>query len=331
MKAVLVTGATTPLGRAMVEELLATSDVARVLALGIEEHPSPWLPSNPRLRYERVDLTSPRAIRDLLFGLALDLGVDCIVHSALHRSAWDDGERIHALNVESTREILHLAEHHPTIRRVVFRSFADVYKVRPNEPCVIDEEYPLELSPAAPQWIRDRVEADLLVCARMGVSRSGIMVLRTAECLVRESGSQLWDYLRSWVCLRPLGFDPMMNLISSRDLARAVALAVVSDAEGIINVPGKDTLPLSALIRFWNHHVVPVPDFLLSPLYRLRAQVEHGDFRYHANQWRFHYGTILDGKRAEEVIGYVPRFGLEWPRRLVDRPQPMMRTEGMAP
>ena len=43
--------------------------------------------------------------------------------------------------------------------------------------------------------------------------------------LVAQSGSQLHDYLQSRVCLRPMGFDPMLNVLSVDDAVRAIPVS----------------------------------------------------------------------------------------------------------
>ncbi|MCK6545214.1 NAD-dependent epimerase/dehydratase family protein [Myxococcota bacterium] len=312
-KSVLVTGATTPLGRAIVSAFLEDHEIRHVLAVAAEPtYPRPER-GTEKLTYHRVDLTKERELRDLMFGAARELGIDTIVHAALHRSARDGGRRVHALNVESTRELLRLAERHPTVERFVFRSCADVYKLRTEFPTVIAEDHPLELAPEAPQWIRDRVEADLTVCTQMGVSRVAITVLRFAECLVPESGSQLYDYLTSRVCLTPLGFDPLINLISVEDLVLATRLAALSGTDGVFNIPGRDTLPLSDIVARWSRQPIPVPGLLLGPLYRMRSRLRRTDFRYDLNYWRFHLSAVLDGTRAREVLGYEPEWPMAWP------------------
>ena len=321
MTGVLVTGATTPVGRALVDELLADPDVAHVLAVGVEPAPSGIPLDGGRVSYVRADLTRSRDLRWLLFGPARELGVTAVVHAALHRAARDRDRRdrrIHALNVESTAEMLHLAERHPTIRRFVYRSTVDVYRIASDAAHVLDEEHPLDLSPGAPQWVRDRVEADLTVCTRMGLSPLRIAVLRGAEILAPDSGSQLWDYLRSRVCFRPLGYDPMINLLSIEDAARALALAVRAGAQGIFNVPGRDTLPLSEIIEKAGRVGVAVPGPLLSPLYGLRALLMGMQFRYDMNAARFHWNGVLDGTRARDALGYEPRSPIDW-FRLAER------------
>jgi UDP-glucose 4-epimerase len=312
MSAVLVTGATTPVGVRSVG-LLAERGFS-VVALGAEPVPGQFAewPSE-RVTYFRCDLTRSRELRRLLFGPVRDLGVVALVHTALHRSATDSGSHVRALNVESTRELLRLAERHPTIRRFVYRSYSDVYRVSPFGAVLLAEDDALDLGEGAPQRVRDRVEADVTVCTRMGLSPLTIQVLRCAEILAPDVGSQLHDYLGSFVCLRPLGYNPMLNLLTVEDAARAMLAALESHAEGVFNIPGADTLPLSLAIHKWGKRGVPVPGPLLAPLYRLRTSLLGMEFRYDMNHRRFHFSSVLDGRRAREVLGYQPRHAIEWP------------------
>lgn len=313
MKGVLVTGATTPLGRALVRALLEDPGVERVLAVGIESAGACGLPvEHPGLRYAKANLARTRGVRDLLFGPARELEVETIVHAPLHRDARDRGRKVHAINVESTRSLLRLAEGHPSIRRFVFRSHTELYAVRGDQPTVFAEDHPIDFSPDAPQWQRDRVEADLTVCARMGLSSLQIAVVRASECVGPEVGSQLFDYLRSRVCLRPLGYDPILNVISVEDLVEALRLAVHSEAQGVFNIAGADTLPLSAVVRAAGRVGVSIPGPMLSPLYRLRQLTRGTKFRYDLNTWRFHFSGVPDDRRARRVLGYEAQHPVDW-------------------
>ena len=139
--AVLVTGATTPLGRALVERLLADDSVSGVLAAGIEAEAD--FEPHARLAWHQADLTRARAIRRLMFGPGRECAT--VVHAAAHRSAHAVGERVHRLNVESTRLLLRLCEQGDTVRRFVYRSSAAVYSVRSGLPDVLREDAPLDL------------------------------------------------------------------------------------------------------------------------------------------------------------------------------------------
>lgn len=309
---VLVTGATTPLGIMIVEGLLADARVGQVLAVGLEPDAVPASCSRSRFQYQAVDLTRSRAVHDLLFGTARELGIDTVIHGAQHRSSRVTGSAAHAINVETTRQLVLECERHPTIRRFVHRSVGDVYAIRTSEPNLLDEDVPLELDPRVPQWIRDRVEADLTVCSQFGRSSLSIAVLRCAEVLAGETGSQLWDYLQSSVCFRPLGFDPMINVMSAEDYAHAILLAAESSAVGVFNIAGADTLPLSAIVRLAGRRCIPLPGPLLAPAYGLRSLTIGREFRYDLNARRFHFGGILDGTRAARELGYLPTCSL-WP------------------
>jgi UDP-glucose 4-epimerase len=312
---VLVTGATTPLGRAIVAQLLASRDLGHVLAVG-QERWGPGLPSDgARFTYERTDLTRARNVHDLLHGPTRAHGIDTVLHGVLHRAARDRGERIHAINVEATRMLLLGCARHPGIRRFVLRSGAEVYALRRDEPNLLDEDHPLVFDPAAPQWLRDRVEADLLTCAQIAAGPMSIAVLRCAEILADGIGSQLWDYLGSRVCLRPLGFDPMINVLSIEDAVAGIVRALATSARGVFNLPGFDTLPLSRLIAWSGRRDVPVPGPLLAPLYWLRTRTVGFAFRYDLNLRRFHLGGVLDGARARAILGYEPRHPLVPPVR----------------
>lgn len=305
MSRVLVTGATTPVGQQLVGRLLDRG-ADHVLAVGLEPIEATRFRPGPRLTYVRADLTHARRVRELMFGPARSLEIRTLIHMALHRDATRSGRAVWKLNVELTRLLLQLAEEHPTLHRFVLKSHSEIYRVRPDAPAVIPEDHPLELSPEAPQWVRDRVEADLTTCSRMGMSQLQIAVLRVAECLAPNVGSQLHDFLSSRLCFSPAGFDPMLNLISVSDLVEGLVLAAHSDAKGVFNLPGLDTLPLSELIRRWHCFEIPLPGFLLGPLYGARATLRGHRFRYDLNRWRFHFNAILDGKRARDVLGYEP-------------------------
>lgn len=312
---VLVTGASTPIGERLVRQLLEDSRVEQVLAVLHEDPQTFPVRADERLEVVQVDLSRQRRLHGLLFGPAKRLGITTAVHLAMHRSAHARGSRVHAINVDALRNMLAFCERHPSIRRFVLRSAAEVYQVGNDLPDLITEDHPLNMTGRAPQWVQDRVEADVSACTRMGLSRLEIVVLRTAEALAPGTGSQLHDWLQSSVCLRPAGFDPMVNVLTIDDTVTALQRAIHAQAQGVFNVPGADSLPLSACIRAWGRVGLPVPGAVLAPAYRWRRRLTGTDFRYGMNRFRFHYSGILDGTRAREVLGYVPSHPVEWPGR----------------
>jgi UDP-glucose 4-epimerase len=297
-RAILVTGATSALGHAIVGVL--ANDVRSRIVLAAHASVEPAASDAvPGVDYVQVDLTHHSDARELLLGAALARRIDTVVHVPAGRGA-----------VGPTRELLSLCEEQPHLCRFVLCSSSDVYRVQRDAALLIDEDCPLELAADAEESVRDRAETDLTVCAKIGQSRLQIAVLRFAEILGPGLGSPLYDYLGSRVCLRPLGYDPMLNLLSLADAAEAARLAVFSDARGAFNVPGRDTLPLSELVSLCGRIGLPLPGPTLAPLYRLRSRVTQAGFRYAADRARFHYGGILDGTKAAAALGYRPRHCL---------------------
>jgi nucleoside-diphosphate-sugar epimerase len=303
LKSALVTGATTPLGRRLCAALLGRG--VSVLAVALEDERAARFLVPEEAAYAHVDLERPRDLHDAIYGPVREREVDTVFHLATHRRLGIKGAR--ALNVEALRNLLACCDGHPTIGRVIYRSYAEVYRVEQQLPSVIDEAHPLELAPDEPQWLRDRVEADMLACARMGMAKLEVVVLRMADLFAAQSGSQLYDYVRSAVCLRPLGFDPMINVLSLDDAADALVCAGAKEqVQGVFNVPGKDTLPLSAAIRACKRLDLPLPGPILAPLYALRRRAIGTEFSYRLNKGRMHFPAILDGGRAKEALAYVP-------------------------
>ncbi len=91
-------------------------------------------------------------------------------------------------------------------------------------------------------------------------------------------------------------------------------LALSSDAVGVFNIPGLDTLPLCRAIEHTGRLAVGVPGPLLAPLYRVRASALGMEFRYDMNYRRFHFSAVLDGRRARDVLGYQPLEPIDWSR-----------------
>lgn len=314
MISTLVTGVATPIGERLVRSLLADTRVGHVLAVShLPREQALTLPHSPRLTYVQVDLTSSRRVRELVFGPARDLNVEVVLHLAQHRKARYEGRRARQLNVESLRSILDLSDRHPSIRRVVVKSYAEVYRVALELPVLVTEDHPLNLRPGTPQYVRDRVEADLTACARMGLANAEIVVLRCAEALAPGTGSQLYDLLDAPVAFRPAGFDPMVNVATIADIVAALERATHGSGEGVFNIPGYDTLPLSECMRKWGIRQIPAPGAVIQPLYRLRHTLVGSNFSYGMNRRRMHYGLVLDGTRAREVLGYAPQNPIDWP------------------
>lgn len=282
----LVTGAATVLGRAAISALAGSPDVDLVVAAAPDRVPD--LPCS--VVFEPADLRHTRGVHDLVWQAAARHRIDTVLHLGCGH--------VTAKHVVTARQLVLRCAEHPTIRRFIYRSFAEVYAAEPAGAGLLDEDAALDLAPSAPAWLRDRIAADIAVTHHLG-GRLEIAVLRLAEILAPDSGSPLWSYLASRLCLRPLGFDPMINVLALEDAVTALLLAARSREVGVFNIPGADTLPLSCAITEAGRAQLPVPGFAL---------------RHDAQRRRLRDNALLDGARARRLLGYVPHHRVRWPR-----------------
>jgi nucleoside-diphosphate-sugar epimerase len=192
-----------------------------------------------------------------------------------------------------------------------------VYRVAANLPLLIREDHPLDMA-ASSARVRSLVENDLYTCSRMSARGLKIAVLRCGELVGAGLGSELFDYLCAPVCLRPLGFDPMLGLLSMADAARALTTSALRGVDGVINISGLDVLPLSRLTALAGRRGFALPATLLSPLYMFRAWTTGAAFHYPGHASRFHHAGILDGRHALQTLGYEPRQRIDFAQLAAD-------------
>jgi len=310
-KNVLITGASSPIGQILVHRLLSDSRIGKIIAV-LDPNKSVAFPEHPRLTVVTVNMKKQRRIHNLWFGLAKEQRINIVIHTSQTESAVREGASVHAHNVEALRAVIEFSERHPSIQKLIVRSCSGIYQVQRDLPALISEEHPLNMNAGAPQWVRDRVEADFTACARMGLSAVSIMVLRMTEVLAPDCGSQMYDYLQSSVCLRPIGFDPMLNFLTVEDAATAFHKAIHADAQGVFNIPGADSLPLTEIIQRWGKKSIPLTESGIHLAYKIRRRVKGTQFRYGMNRRRFHYSGILDGRRAQKVLRFFPSHPISW-------------------
>ena len=310
---VLLTAASTELGQRLIHSLVNDKRVARIVAL-IEPkcYPNARLLSHRKLSYEPIDLIHERAIKQFIFGPKCR-GLTHLVHLAMHRDALLSGRRYHRLNVEALRQLFQLAEDHPSLSHFIFRSWSEIYELHSYLPNILDEEHPIDYSARRPQWLRDRVAADQFLCAKLGVSPLKVKILRCADCLAPGYGSQLYAFLHSLPCLVPLGYDPVVNVLSPDDLTDALLRACFFPGEGVFAIPGRDSMPLSELMERCHRAAVPLPDPVLQWADRLKQKLARSTFCYEISRGLFHYGGVMTGAKAEQLLGYRASHPIDWP------------------
>jgi len=127
------------------------------------------------------------------------------------------------------------------------------------------------------------------------------MTILRAATIVTETG----EFLNSPPLSHPeapLGYDPMLAVVSDRDVARALVLALHADRPGVYNIAGREVFPRSQLGAPPPSSLFGVGAAWLERLVR-RAPAPGRSFD--------RYGMVPSGRLAHETLGFEPQYRIE--------------------
>lgn len=301
--AVVVTGICGRLGRRLARRLHRVRPV-----IGLDRRDFPGKPKD--IEHLQIDVRRKKA-RELF----RKNRIAALVHLGVMHDPRLGAEDHHTWNVIAFQKLLEYAERY-SVPKLVLLSSANVYGPRPDNPQFLGEDAPL-LGANRFSDIRDLVELDMLAQSFFWRNpNTETVILRPSHILgtVQNAPS---NYLRLKVVPTLMGFDPMVQVVHQDDVVRAIELALRPGVRGIFNVAGPPPVSLSRALGILKRATLPVPYTLA------KAGVER--------MWRWHitsfpspeldfirYVCMVDDRRAKEVMGYSPEFGLEETLAAVD-------------
>ncbi len=313
---VLVTGATGTIGRQLVHVLYHDERIHRILAVARDPEPYYFHDcERHRFQYKQVDILKTRELNNLFLSETFrQAEVDTVIHLAfLNRPAERRTLSTHQLNVEGTKNLLDRCLEVGHVRKFVFQSSDCVYKVRAANPILIDEEADLNFDPDASQYVKDRVDADMICRAQLGNEHMRIVILRPSSIIGRNVHSH-WNALleNHYLIFKVLGYDPMICPTHANDVLRALQHVVHKHVHGVFNISGIDVAPLSVFIRLCNAHAVPLPAFLVEIVNRVQLALRLTQYDYSALPECLLYHTLLDTTRAKTVLGFTSQYHIKF-------------------
>lgn len=301
---VLVTGATGGQGALLVKRLARSGRVTEIIGLSNDDASDRLLDElGPKFRFIRADTRKQRTMEEV-FQQHRDL--DALIHLAYDNVPDHSHERQQETNVFGTLRLLQLARQYG-VARFIYKSTAAVYGFNPDNPCLIQEDYPMRGNRDNP-ILRDRIEADLMCQLFSSDERPPrVVVMRFCSIFGQHVRSPVTTMLKLPAVPLVLGFNPMFQIIHEDDVTEALFLAVTREANGIYNVAGRVTEPLSEVIRRLKHVTIPLPEFIIERAY---PQV------YELNQTHsfpfdidfLKYSFAVDTARVREELGFEPRL-----------------------
>jgi UDP-glucose 4-epimerase len=308
MRRTLVTHVDSHIGRRLVKALYHDPDVALVLGVGTGTPPSFLEAYSEKCFYQRLDLAKARHVSSF-FGSELfaRAHLDSVIH--LPFPSERNGERIPgnvSALVSETRRLVEACKRHRQIERFVYLSSAFVYRAEPGNCNIVNEEHVLDFESDGDAEVRAWIDSDLLCQKELNDSHLRMTILRAAT-IVTDSG----EFIQSPPLARgadPVGFDPMLSVVSDRDVARALVLALHSDQPGIYNIAGSEVFPRSLLRGPPRGGFRSIPSTVAGTLASVVQALGRGSGRESGLQ---RYGIVLDTRLASQILGFEPQYRVE--------------------
>lgn len=233
-------------------------------------------------------------------------GVDVLVHLAYDNNPTHAADDVEETNVFGTLRMIRLARKHG-VRKFVYKSPTIVYGARSDNPALLTEDMPLRGDRDSVS-IRNKIEADMTCQMNMhpGIYPR-ILILRCCAIVGDDVRAPMNTLLKGDFVPMVMGFDPMFQVMHQDDVIQALELAVTKeDVEGIFNIAGKRTEPLSEVIRRFGKKSIPLPEFGLETFYKLyfMSRRQHS-FPFNLDFLKFTFA--VDTTHAREVLGYEPK------------------------
>lgn len=294
--AILVTGICGRLGRIFARLVHRTDTV-----IGIDRRPFPGKPKD--IVHHEFDLRRKKT-RDVF----RNGGIRAVVHLGVMHDPRASRKEHYSWNVVAFQKLLEYLTQYD-VPKLVLLSSANVYGPSADNPQFLTEEAPL-LGAQHFSEIRDLVEVDILAQSFFWKHPEiETVILRPCHILgtVHNAPSNYLRLERPWALM---GFDPMVQVIHERDVARAMALAIRPGVRGIFNVKGPGEVPLSKIFRILDKSTTRIPMTIAQPLLK-----RMWDFRITTFPTpeldHIRYVCMVDDSRARGILGFTPQFGLE--------------------
>lgn len=293
---VAVTGVSGYIGSRLVAQAREAPGETRIVGLDVRE---PVFDA-PNLTFHQRDVRDPE-----LATLLRDEDVEALVHLAFHLDPIKDEERMRAVNVDGTRNVLEAVEH-AGVEHVVVASSATAYGAHPDNPERIPEDHALRGHEHEPSYYYSahKVAQEELLDA-FEVRNPEVTVTRLRPVIVM--GPRMDNFISK---LAEQGFlfgfpgsNPPFQFVHEDDVARAFWRALVTRAHGAFNIAAPDTIHLEEMSNLSGGRLLRLPGWVSFPLGRLLwalgvAPAPPGQLHFARHPW------VVDVTRAREELGW---------------------------
>jgi len=209
------------------------------------------------------------------------------------------------MNVIGTQKLLELCRSN-AVKNLIVLSTYHVYGAHKHNPLLLTEDSPLRASQSFPE-LADAVELDHAATTFMWKQREvRTTILRPVNIIGKHVRNTICSLLRSGICPKIVGFDPLLQFMDEKDVARALILALENEIPGVFNVAGEGVIAYSHAIRHAQAMAIPIPPIVSAGFVRLLDDVSKLGFPPYLMDY-FKYPTIVCDDTFRKAFGYQPK------------------------
>lgn len=267
MTTIAITGVAGRLGHRLVRSLQPRSDVTRII--GFDRRAPQGLGSS-RFVFQQTDVRTPEVAAALR-------GVDVLIHLAVQVDPIRDEDRMHAVNVDGTRNVIEAAER-AGVAQVICLSSVAAYGAFSDNDLPLTEDSPLRGTPGfnysthmhdIERWLASWTAED---------RRTDVCILRPAVTLgpgVQNFVTRLLEGPR-FATVR--GHTPPLQVVHLDDVVTAIEHAMDHRLTGAYNVCAEGWLSYDEVLDLVDRRCVSVPEELAYSIVDRLWKLGVGDF-----------------------------------------------------
>ncbi len=248
-KGILITGGGGLLGTRLLERLVDDPKVKDLVVLDIAK---PTV-DHPKVRFVQHDVSEPYP--------KPPVKVQAAVHLAFLLNPIRDLKRQSAVNLTGTDHFLNFCDEHG-VKTVSAVSSGVSYGAHADNPPLLREDSPLRAEPDFPYAYEKRLMEDRLWRWQDDHPGVNVSVLRPCILMGPEVDNYISRTLGRKVVPTVAGANPPMQFVHVWDVAKALALLVLKNAQGPFNVAAPDTVNFWDVIRMAGNTPMALPEFI---------------------------------------------------------------------
>jgi nucleoside-diphosphate-sugar epimerase len=292
MRIVAVTGVSGYLGQRFLSLLDDDPSVERIVGIDVVE---PRIVS-PKLEFHPLDARDARLAKVLN-------GADVVVHLAFVLDPMRDEEKMRAINVDGTRNVLASAE---GASKLIYPSSATVYGAHADNDFPLVETSPLRANPGFSSAAHKHATEGLVAEFADRHPGTVVTILRPAIVFGPNVENFISRLLEAPRVLTVKGYAPPLQLVHESDVAEALHLAVTSSLPGAYNVAADGWLDAEEVLEITGKKRIELPEAIAFSIaeraWRLGlTESPPGELHYVMHPW------VVDNAKLK-AAGWKPRY-----------------------